>query len=100
VIREQWLSQFGAAVRAARIECGWSQSELADRMRVSRSSVANFEAGRQDMPSSSAAHLISLLRVEIPGWSLDPSEDGSARSAMAELVTIRGKLDAIRAVLD
>jgi transcriptional regulator with XRE-family HTH domain len=50
--RGDWLAQFGAAVKAAGVDSGWSQSQLADRLGVSRSNVANFEAGRQDMPSS------------------------------------------------
>jgi transcriptional regulator with XRE-family HTH domain len=36
---------FGAAVRAARKERGWSQSELASWLGVSRPTVAALEAG-------------------------------------------------------
>lgn len=39
--------QLGLKVKALREMLGWSQQELADRIKQERSSVANMETGRQ-----------------------------------------------------
>ncbi len=38
---------FGEIVRARRLERGWTQTDLADRVGLSRTSVTNIEIGRQ-----------------------------------------------------
>lgn len=98
--RRDWLIQFGAAVKATRMECGWSQSELADRLRLTRSSVANLEAGRQDVPSSTAARLVALLRIDLPGWVLVPDDHSDELvMARAEIQRLLGLIrDAHRAL--
>lgn len=40
---------FGVAVRNARIKAGLTQQELADRIGLSRPSIANVETGRQQV---------------------------------------------------
>ncbi|MGW3608965.1 helix-turn-helix domain-containing protein [Micromonospora sp. NPDC005163] len=43
-----WLTQLGQNVRALREAAGLRQADLADLVGVSRASIANIEAGRQD----------------------------------------------------
>jgi transcriptional regulator with XRE-family HTH domain len=69
VTREQWLSQFGAAVKAARLRNGYRQRDIAEYLGVTRPWVANIEAGRRDCSASAAAQLTTLLGFALPGWS-------------------------------
>jgi putative transcriptional regulator len=47
-------------VRALRKDCGWTQSDLAERLEVSRQTINAIEAGKYD-PSLSLAFRISLV---------------------------------------
>ena len=49
---------FGETLRSLRIEKGLSQRQLADRLHVTRSSVANWEAGRR-MPDAATVYQIA-----------------------------------------
>ena len=49
---------FGETLRSLRIEKGLSQRQLADRLHVMRSSVANWEAGRR-MPDAATVYQIA-----------------------------------------
>lgn len=71
-MREEWLALLGAAVKVARQDMGWTQTELGLKLDLTRSSVANLEAGRQDVPSSTAALLVTLLDLDLPGWKPSP----------------------------
>ena len=47
-----WLAQeVGRRLRAAREAGGWSQQEVADDVGITRSHIANLEAGRRLLPS-------------------------------------------------
>lgn len=48
------------AIRALRAENGWSQADLADRLKVSRQTINAIETGRYD-PSLPLAFAISKL---------------------------------------
>lgn len=47
-------------VRALRKECGWTQSDLAEKLEVSRQTINAIETGKYD-PSLSLAFRISLV---------------------------------------
>lgn len=49
--------EIGAKIRSARKQQGWSQDELAHSVGLTRSSIANIEAGRQRAP----AHIVVLI---------------------------------------
>lgn len=49
--------EVGARIRSTRKQHGWSQDELAHSVRLTRSSIANIEAGRQRAP----AHVVVLI---------------------------------------
>lgn len=63
---------FGEAVQAARLERGWSQSELAEHAGVSRPTVSRVELG--DDPSMRTARKLTAalgLAVQIAGAEAD-----------------------------
>lgn len=55
-----------ASIRAARVAAGLSQQQVADQLGLTRSSVANMEAGRQEI---GVVHLAALVRA----LHLDPA---------------------------
>jgi transcriptional regulator with XRE-family HTH domain len=60
---------FGARVKQAREAATLSQAELARRLSMTRSSVANIEAGRQKTTVGKAAKIAADLRCD-PCWLL------------------------------
>jgi transcriptional regulator with XRE-family HTH domain len=56
----------GGRVREVRKRCGWSQADLARAANLTRSSIANFEAGRQRPP----VHVV-LLIAQALGTSME-----------------------------
>jgi transcriptional regulator with XRE-family HTH domain len=61
----------GSRVRRARKQQGWSQLDLARAVDLTRSSIANFEAGRQ----RPAVHIVLLIAqaLKVPVEDLLPS---------------------------
>jgi transcriptional regulator with XRE-family HTH domain len=61
----------GGRVRRARKQQGWSQLDLAHTVDLTRSSIANFEAGRQ----RPAVHVVLLIAqaLKVPVEELLPS---------------------------
>lgn len=59
------LMELGDRVRARRMALGLTQRQLADRACYSRSSVANLEQGRQDMPITQLALIAHLLGLDL-----------------------------------
>jgi transcriptional regulator with XRE-family HTH domain len=52
--------QIGIRLADARVDAGLTQEQVAARIGLSRPSVANIEAGRQDVPLS---HLLLFIRA-------------------------------------
>jgi transcriptional regulator with XRE-family HTH domain len=59
------LRKIGEAVRDARTARGLSQAEVASRIGMTRSSVANLEAGRQGFPFPTLAALVQVLGLDL-----------------------------------
>jgi ribosome-binding protein aMBF1 (putative translation factor) len=55
---------FGEAVRDARHALKWNQQELADKMKMSRGSIANIETGRQRILLTDLFDFAKVLRVK------------------------------------
>jgi transcriptional regulator with XRE-family HTH domain len=55
----------GARVREARKRCGWNQADLASAVNLTRSSIANFEAGRQRPPVHVALLIAKALDTPV-----------------------------------
>jgi transcriptional regulator with XRE-family HTH domain len=60
---DRFYRDVGNLVQAARDQAGLSQTELADRIGFTRSSVANLEAGRQRIRLHILALIADALRV-------------------------------------
>lgn len=89
---DAWWIVFGASVREARKSCGLRQDELAARLGLTRSSIANIESGRQRASAYFAARLVAELGMTVPGWQVDPEATVLARQlAQAR----RGLMDAL-----
>jgi transcriptional regulator with XRE-family HTH domain len=63
--------EIGGRVRRARKQRGWSQEDLANTVRLTRSSIANLEAGRQRPP----VHITLLISqaLDVPVDTLLPT---------------------------
>ena len=55
--------KLGGLFRTYRQQAGLTQEELAGQMGLKRTSIVNFEAGRQDMPLKKVLKLASLLKI-------------------------------------
>ena len=65
-------------LRTLRAERGWSQQELADRLRVSRQSVNAIETGRYDPSLPLAFRLAELFALPIEQVFVSPSQESAA----------------------
>lgn len=61
-----YLREVGRRLKERRRDLGYTQEELARLLGISRSNLANIEAGRQDMGLLKAAPLCRLLGVSFP----------------------------------
>jgi transcriptional regulator with XRE-family HTH domain len=59
------LRTVGKRVRAAREAAGLSQEQVAKRVGLARSSVANLEAGRQDMNITRITGILAALGMDL-----------------------------------
>ena len=60
-----FLESFGRAVRRLRLERGMTQADLADRLKLGRTSVTNLEKGRQNPPLSLLPDIAGALGVDV-----------------------------------
>lgn len=61
---ERTSTAFGAAIRAARRERGWSQESLADLAHVSRPSIARIERG-EDVSTGTLSKVAGALSLTV-----------------------------------
>ena len=59
------MREAAAVVRELRDERGWTQAQLAERARVSRSFVADVEAGKASVEASKVFDLLQALGFEV-----------------------------------
>jgi transcriptional regulator with XRE-family HTH domain len=94
---------FGARVKEAREAADLTQTELARRLGMTRSSVANFEAGRQKPTVEKAVEVAVALRCD-PAWLLvgpraaDPPVHASER-IVREMRALADEKPSLRMVL-
>jgi transcriptional regulator with XRE-family HTH domain len=55
----------GLRVRSHRSTLGLTQDDVAEAAGITRSSIANLEAGRQHVPSHTLARIAEVLHVEV-----------------------------------
>ena len=63
-LRYAMMKPFGEKLRRLRIEKGLSQQQLADRLHVKRSSLANWEAGRRLPDAAMISQIAKVLGVD------------------------------------
>lgn len=79
------LAVFGAAVRSYRRAAGMPQRDLADRVGLTRASIANIETGRQDTTVTRIIAIAQALGVG-PADLLVTDSDGADLSLLAVFV--------------
>lgn len=93
---DTFSKSFGSRVKEAREAAGLTQTQLADRLGMTRSSVANIEAGRQKPAVATAARCADVLRCD-PGWLLSGDDAEVRRRGLdnlrTQLVSILRRLD-------
>lgn len=60
-----FYEEFGRRVREAREKAGLTQKAVAERLRITRSSVANIEAGRHRILIHQAVDIADVLGVSV-----------------------------------
>ncbi|MEV6831872.1 helix-turn-helix transcriptional regulator [Amycolatopsis sp. NPDC051102] len=62
---DRFYGEVGQLVQAARTQAGLSQTDLGDRIGLTRSSIANLEAGRQRIRLHILALIADALRMKL-----------------------------------
>lgn len=62
----RWGAHWGAAIRAARERCGWSQAELGARMGMTGMSISLYERQKVQPSAPARTKLLKLLGVTVP----------------------------------
>lgn len=83
--------QIGKQIRESRSALGMTQNELAAYLGLTRSSVANIEAGRQAISAYTLLRVHGLMGLAFPGLVPDPDKR-RAVSASRRLVDENAKL--------
>lgn len=74
-IRINHWSKFGATIRDSRKQLGLSQSELADRARVSRSWLARVEGGHRRAEFEPLLRLLDAIGLDLTLTTSNEKED-------------------------
>ena len=96
---ERLCTEFGARVRAARNDAGLTPKALASLVGLSRSSIANVEAGRQRVPVHVIWKLADALGVPVSQLLPEPSSGSVVpRPKVAHYLQQEPRLAAVSAV--
>lgn len=79
-----WYVELGRAIREARTAAGITQTGLARTIGLTRSSIANIEAGRQVTTPYTVARIHGLLGLEMRGLAPEPAEWHGVQRVLAE----------------
>lgn len=67
-------------IRAKRLELGWTQPELAEKMGYNKSTILRIERGEVDIPQSRISQFARVLGTTpgyLMGWDVEPEEAGA-----------------------
>jgi HTH-type transcriptional regulator / antitoxin HipB len=81
----------GAAVKARRLELGWSQAKLADQLRVQRQWVLRLEAGSEGAEIGKVLKALTALGLTI-GVGNEPVERSNQAAPTADLDDVFARL--------
>lgn len=79
------MSLNGAQCRAARALIGWSQDQLVDASKVTKSTIANFETGKREP----YARTLSDIRSALEAAGVEFLDDGQASAAAGAGVRLK-----------
>lgn len=95
----EYTTAYGARVRTGREVSGATQQDLADRLGMSRSSVANIESGRQASTAEQVIQTAEALGVDprwlLTGWAPGRPPIVPNRLPRAVAVAVAGELRAL-----
>jgi transcriptional regulator with XRE-family HTH domain len=83
----------GAAVKARRLELGWSQAKLADQLRVQRQWVIRLEAGSDGAEIGTVFKALAALGLSIVVGD-EPSDAGAKAAPASNLDEVFARLTA------
>jgi transcriptional regulator with XRE-family HTH domain len=89
-------SAIGANIRTARERRRWSQTALATEVGLTRSSIANIEAGRQRMPVHTLVLIGNALGVSVGSLLPTPYEVQSLTQATLPAPDLTGHTNSTR----
>ena len=70
----------GEKIREKRLERGWTQPELAERMGYNKSTILRIERGEHDLTQSRIKEFANVLGTTpgyLMGWEVDPRDAGA-----------------------
>lgn len=70
----------GEKIREKRLERGWTQPELAERIGCNKSTILRIERGEHDLPQSRIKEFARVLGTTpgyLMGWEVPPEDAGS-----------------------
>lgn len=85
-------SVLGDRLKMARVRKGWSQTEVAEKIGVSFSSLSGYERNYRKPPTETLAHLADLYEVSI-SWLLGLKQNGYETQNREEAVIKDPELD-------
>jgi transcriptional regulator with XRE-family HTH domain len=85
----RFYEEVGRRLRRARLDAGLTQKELANQVELSRASIANIEAGRQQFPLHALILFARALEVK-PASLLPSAEILEAEPVLPQSEMIRG----------
>ena len=89
------LTKIGARFQELRKANGARQEEVAARVGLTRSSIANFEAGRQDVPLTRIIGMCSAISVTVQDLIGDQPSDSMVEKTGALRLRARGLADMV-----
>lgn len=94
----EFYVQFGLRVKNARVSADLSQAELATKLGIARSSVANIESGRQRLPLHQLPLIARVLALSIDELVSDFDVDGRdvVRPVVSDGLDMNGISDTAR----
>jgi transcriptional regulator with XRE-family HTH domain len=78
--------QIGARLRAARLQAVLTQDELAQALRVDRSTVAKWETGHRSMTVENLIRAAAILEIPPQQLLIDPADEGPAARTLSEVI--------------
>ncbi len=94
---EAWDAEVGRRIRARRLECGFSQTELAQRVGISFQQIQKYEKGVNRVSAGRLQRIGDALQVPMK-FFYDAERSGRGRFKPSRLFTLLADRDALHLV--